>query len=349
LNILKSLNPNENLFPKLILQGINLNLPRTFEFKSLAESIKKFIKSIENFDFGNFRIPLLKFIKWYYDPINKVFKNLYFQEYDDILNMITFNLTINNSVYKDDFFILLEKPENISGLVALNEMIESNNIDVNKIKKLVSSNFIKNITDNNLEKISKFNSDDIDDALNFCDKKKIEKDIFRFQLKIGQKIEQLLEETLRSKNINFEIIHRGSGSHDLCIVNLVNKKEFFIEVKSYSVDHRNDPIKLSTSQAELAKKFEENFALCILERPQNPNDQTNEYLIKNIKYLKNLSRPFTDALVQYANVKKIKNNEGDIILSLEDPICYIKINQKFIWDNKFSFQELIKDLINVIS
>jgi|GEM_PF-1118705 len=349
LNILKSLNPNENLYPKLILQGINLKLPRTFEFKSLTESIKKFIKSIENFDFGNFRIPLLTFIRWYYDPKNIVFKNLFFQEYDDILNMITFNLTINNSAYKDDFFILLEKPEKISDLVALNEMIESNNIDVNKIKKLVSSNFIKNITDNNLEKIAKFNSDDIDEVLDFCDKKKIEKDIFRFQLKIGQKIEHLLEETLRSKNINFEIKRRGSGSHDLCIVNLINKKEFFIEVKSYSVDHRNDPIKLSTSQAVLANKFEKNFALCILERPQNPNDQTNEYLIKNIKYLKNLSRPFNDALVQYANVKKIKNNEGDIILSLEDPTCYIKIKQNFIWDNKFSFQELIKDLINIIS
>ena len=372
LEILNQFDSSQNRYSYLIAQGLTFRVIKTYEFNELVESIKIFIRNISNMDYEPYRDSLLNLINWYKKSENEEVKNIYFSDFDAELCTILFRLTINNSEFSDDIFNILKEPEKIAGLIETSKMIEDNGLNANELKEIAQSPFFKQLSEltkspkikgnvndvlillkqtnigANLSRLAKVREKDFEKALSIIEVEKGKNDTMDFQRRIGKKVEDLFKKTLEQQNIDYTIHYQGTGSNDFVIKNTKGGEPFFVELKSYSHEHKDNPIKLSTSQASLAAKREKNYAVCIIQNPINPNDLTENYMTEKLMYLKNLSGAFKDSLNQYSNIIEIQKTNKQISLKLENSTCFVKVNQDFIHTNKLSFKNLVEDMLQFL-
>ncbi len=180
--------------------------------------------------------------------------------------------------------------------------------------------------------------------LKYAEQLKNDDEDFKFKLEIGNKVELVLKETLINSGLNrnfLKIEYIGIGSHDFEIVNIINGKKFYIELKSYS-HLSSEPIHLAPSQAKFATIHTSNYCLASIERPLNIEDVTETY-IKNCLITKtNISELVSRGLSDYEKYNQIALGNY-LHLNLREAIR-LKILKNELTTNGLTFDELIEKI-----
>ncbi len=333
LSILCKLNPEKNYFKELIADGIDIKVSDTLNFEKLGNEVVHEVEQIEyKKSFEDNREALLELINWTEDE--KELTTKYANKLTVLSGRLFYILTIENSENREDVMKILKNSGNINAIAG----IIDNTAFVNQIDNLVSL-FPNGIPDRVMSYAK-------EDARN--------KKEFNNLLEVGSKVEKLFIKTLETFEISSEkkkIIHAGGGAYDIRIYNPVNKKSFYIELKSCR--HQNtDPINIAVSQAKRAVKELENqsFSIVIVERSGN-NEMDENYIKANTKYFKNPGKHLSVICDNFDTIENSSNTNKDVDLKMDFAEFKGSLDYKWVLNkiDDSGFDELLVDIKNILS
>jgi hypothetical protein len=223
--------------------------------------------------------------------------------------MTAFASLSETGISEDQIYFLANNPE---GLTLLSE-ITKNGTDLGTLKRLNEAT--KEV---GLEKV-----------LEIAEKEAEEKSDFNFKRKIGHKVEKILEELLHTEFPFLESKFVGKGPYDFIIKNRKNQKCYHIELKSIK-NGSQDSIKMALSQAAYAVKNKQNYALCVIIRPNENSIVDQMYLKNNIKCVYQVGTDVKRAVSESENVKSYIQASNSIKLSIKDPEMKVELDQTYI-------------------
>lgn len=324
INILAKFDAKKNKWQDLLAENIDLKLTDAIKFDELASEIMvevNRIKGEESYELH--REPLLELIDWY--AVHKELATRYLSGFKDLSNRIFFILTIENSSIGGDVIKMLKNKDNLEVLASISE----SKVDINALKELI------NISGEigGLDAILKHAQDLL----------QVKQD-FDFKRLIGENVELIFKEALQSENIDAEIIHQGWGAHDFTILNRVNDKKVYVELKSFA--HGSvEPLKMAVSQAEKAVQFPNQFALCMIERPFSNSVIDRQYIKDALQYKTGISPLLKDVLLDNVRFEEIAHKQGEIKLhvNLREAVR-VSIDSKLLKQGSRGFTELVADI-----
>ncbi|WBL23546.1 sacsin N-terminal ATP-binding-like domain-containing protein [Zunongwangia sp. HRR-M8] len=329
----KKASTGKDYWDNLVAENIELKMPNTLQFDEVGSAISQHITSIKGKEvYEVFRTPLLELIDWC--AVEKTLAQRYLPGFKEISNRIFFILTIENSSYSSNIIEILKNDENIEMLSIIKE---------SGITKEQLNEFIGLFEEGIPENVMKYAKEDA--------RKKKE---FNNLLEVGSKVESLFIKTLESYKITSDrekIIHAGGGAYDIRVYNPVNKKSFYIELKSCR--HQNtDPINIAVSQAKRAVKELENksFSIVIIERSGN-NEMDENYIRANTKYFKNPGKHLGVIGENFDTIENSSNTNNDVDLKMDFAEFKGSLDYKWVL-NKIGdsgFDELLVDIKNILS
>ncbi len=246
---------------------------------------------------------------------------------------------------RDAMFSILKSDE--EKIMAVSKIIEGSSIEeINKIASVMSD-----FTIDELEEYKNFRNDieevGVGDVKKYIEEKKEEKRDFKFKKQIGNSFEDLFKEYIGRQNLDFEL-KKMEAPADFKIVN--KDKSFYVELKSYSSNSLDKKIRMSFKQAKGAKDFKENYALCILKRPENwsVDSKTNfgyEYMIENVKTVLNIGERIDEGFTKSLEFKTslLDSDIHGVGIEFKDNDFKITL-QPAVWNTDDNLQALI-DLI----
>lgn len=328
IGILKDFKPNNDWMSRLVADRISLVLPKTLTFDELGNEIMSIVAGIHSSSKEEeYRNQLLSLIDWCNS--NHRLAELYLAEFVFKATRIFFILTVERSPHSSQVVKLLKDTDKIADLAAIAE----SGVDLAKLKELVAI------------------AGNIDIMAAVVEHAKVleeEKHDFDFKHKIGVQVEDLFRTALESEGIPVNIRYQGSGAKDFVLTNPNNNKEFFIEIKSYKDTNTTEPIRMAISQAQLATKRSDQYALCIIPRPTLISDVDTPYIRTALRYLDQLKDVLGTPVSDYMQLKSLITKDDDISLELKDPTCKVRISHTFISVKGKDFQQLIQDIKSIL-
>ncbi|UAJ14350.1 sacsin N-terminal ATP-binding-like domain-containing protein [Aquirufa lenticrescens] len=224
---------------------------------------------------------------------------------------------------------------------------------LNSLSKLAESNISKeelNMITANVEGVVHLASilENIPGGLNiliqYAEQLQKDDEDFKFKLEIGEKVEHVLKEALINSGLNTDctkIDHNGIGSHDFEIRNLINGKQFYIELKSYS-KLSIGPLHVAPSQAKFAYSRPLNYCLAAIERPLFIEDVTEDYIKINLKAKTNITEILSKGLADFEKYNQI-TNDNNLYLNLREAIR-LNISKNELNTNGMTFVQLIEKI-----
>jgi hypothetical protein len=321
IEILKDLDGKLDWNIILVADGISVFVKRTKTFDELGATIMMQVAQINSNDnHENYRKPLISLIEWCQK--NSRLASHYLSDFNTKKNRMFFILTMEKSTIGGEMINLLKNQERFKLLIE----ISNSNVSLKDLQELVNiSNRIGKISDI-LEFAKNLEEDDAD---------------YKFKLAQGKRIEDAFAKAIELEGLNATVEYQGIGSHDFRITNPKTGAIFFIELKSFSGSGLLQPIRMSMSQVQLAESVNENFALCVIERPHQYIDVTAEHIKHNLKRVTNYDSKIKQALMDYQSFRTISSRSDDISLEFFKTECKLKIQHTFINNNSNSFHDLI--------
>lgn len=171
---------------------------------------------------------------------------------------------------------------------------------------------------------------------------------FEYLQQIGENVELVFKEALQQEGIEVEILHQGWGSHDFEVKNLQNGQSMFIELKSFA-HGSGEPFKFAISQVEKAVRMPNQFAICMIERPQANGQITPDYIRNSLMYKTDVSEQLKTALNDQIAFDKIRFNTSDVKLyiNLKEEVR-ASVSKNFLASNHLSFKDLISNITKQI-
>jgi hypothetical protein len=324
INILKKFDSKKVWQNELLSAGITLTLPKKRTFDELANEIMAEVNRVKGEEaYEDFREPLLELIDWCASEPKLTPR--YLSGFQEISNRIFFILTIENSSIGSDIIKMLKNKDNLEVLASISE----SNIDIGVLKELI-----------NISRVLGSMNDILDHARDLLQ----DKLHFDYMQKIGENVELVFKEALLQEGINADIIHQGWGSHDFEVRNPINNKSMFIELKSFAFGS-SEPFKLAISQARKALDLPDKFALCVLERPTQPELAVPDFIRNELKYRKNISPALQSAVNDNSDFERIRNNQSNVHLyiNLREDVR-VSVDHNFVINNSSGFTDLITDI-----
>lgn len=326
--VLKKLNSAEDWRKFLVIDGLNIKLPPK-TFAELADVIDNTIREIEKEEAVNlgyindFKTSIFELIEWTNSNTSKA-KHLshFLQRKNDL--WVKFSMT-------DELLSLIKDKDALETL----EIIKASGISKEDIKQLVDL-FPDGLPSN---------------VMKFAKEEARKKKDFNNLLEVGSKVEHAFMNLLENYQIDKEIIHAGGGAYDIRIYNPVNKKSFYVELKSCRFNNE-DPINIAISQAKRAVKelANENFAIVIVERPAD-NCIDDEYIKVNTKYFKNAGQYLNAIPESFDLIQQKANTNNEVDLRME--YAEFKGALNYAWIKKTTagsgFNELIIDIQKILN
>ncbi|TCN66421.1 sacsin N-terminal ATP-binding-like domain-containing protein [Acetobacteroides hydrogenigenes] len=181
------------------------------------------------------------------------------------------------------------------------------------------------------------------EILNLIAKRKKEIEEEKDRNEVGEKVENILAETLQKHG--FEVKKEIFGK-DLIITLKKKNIRYAIEVKSTS---RSSYVSMTSYQAETAVTEADNYALCVVQK--NGSVLNTDYIRKNSKFVTNigekLKMKFDEVSEFETNKMGIANTNDDIDLYYENDLIYKYKISNNIWSKGKIFGDFI-DHINKI-
>lgn len=275
--------PTSDLKSKLLHVDYKFDVGQRISFNEIALNVDDKIKSIYldwNDSSTEQKKTVLEILEWFSTAVKNY--DSYFPWLSSNKASVLFQQFENNEVKEAMFSILKSDQDKI---VALSLLVANKSID--EINSM--ADIIQGITSEELENLKQL-KDDINEIgesniKEFIAKRKEEKRDFIFKKAIGNDFENVFLKHFNSLNLPFDI-KKIEAPADYRISN--GDKVFYVELKSYSNNVGDNKIRMSFKQGKGATDFKENYALCILKRPDNwkvdsQNNYGYQYMLDNTK------------------------------------------------------------------
>jgi len=168
---------------------------------------------------------------------------------------------------------------------------------------------------------------------------------FHYLKETGENIEELFKESLEEEGIEIGVNHLGVGAHDFELYKLDEPDDkVFVEIKSFKHGTRY-PFKFASSQVKKSIDAEEDFFVCMLERPDDNEPATVDYLRENLKYKSNVKDIMENAQEDISAFEKISAKQSDVklVLNLRDK-PRVHVDFSLMNRGSESFENLINQL-----
>lgn len=325
MNILSDLDSNQNWYQILISDGIGIRLPNTKTFEELGKKIQERANIIKSEGtYLEYNKPLLELVNW--TSNNPDLAGMFLPDFNNKKTQFFFHMTIGDDAESNQqIFTILKNKENLKILSELSEQ----GVDLHGLKRITEMSKVLGGLDKIIEEAEDLVREEAD---------------FQMKQKKGEMVERVFKNALQVQGINAEVKYKGYGSHDFKVTNTKNGEEFFIELKSHAFNS-NYPICLAISQAKLAFKNPDRFALCILQRPELDDNLNEDYLIKELLYQSHFQDLLSEALVDFGTLEKILLKNSDATLKWDfKGRPKISLSRNFINLNPSNFSKLINDI-----
>ena len=152
---------------------------------------------------------------------------------------------------------------------------------------------------------------------------------------IGKTAEDAFKKVFSNLNLQIEIRNPDVGK-DFELV--LKSDKFSVEIKNVIEDKPN--VRMSILQGRTAVKEKDNYALCVVTRPDDITEITEEYFIKNAKFVKDIGYQIGDKIINWDNGLDNLSKSENINVVLDKKIESVYIN-KPIWTNGKNFYEFV--------
>jgi len=255
----------------------------------------------------------------------------YLKSFKDNSNELFFKLTMRDSNFSVDDIKMLSDPES----KALLHKIHNSSLSKKDIENLISR----------AEMLGSVSA-----LLDYADDLVREKQSMEWLLKVGTEVEKAFLDALTNESLKGDLNHIGSGSFDFSILNPTNGKTFYIELKSFSNGSQR-PFRFAPSQAKKAINSNGDFAICLIERPDQGIISTN-YIKENTKSIVDSSGLLKTGFEDYLTYKGIvdRNDGYDsklrlVLLEKER----IEVPKQTLFSNSIDFNSIIEIIKRKIS
>ncbi len=323
-DILLLLNKQDDWKEFLVHDGIYLDFKEKCKFEELSQCIEENIEKIEHHNrLENYREPVLSLIEWTENNTNKNLAELYFKGFLKNSKSLFFKLTVGDSNIGLSTIKMLQDEKNVNLL----SKIQESNIPIEKISELIDT-----LTDNSLDDILK------NDLKEIIAEKENRENLY----KVGEKVEEAIKYTLEQTLPKCTVEKVSKGQFDLRIS--YGKKSYFLEVKSFKYGSTL-PLLFSPNQVKRVMQNENNYAICILERPQGEREITIEYIQENLQFAKNLVVDFKEGFKDFEQYEKIinSNNTSKLEIKILGNIR-IAVNKSAILNKAKDLESLMRDI-----
>jgi len=152
---------------------------------------------------------------------------------------------------------------------------------------------------------------------------------------IGKTAEDAFKKVFSNLAIDIEITNPDVGKDFELIL---KSDKFSVEIKNVIEDKPN--VRMSILQGRTAVKEKDNYALCVVTRPDDITEITEEYFIKNSKFVKDIGYQIGDKIINWDNglCNLSKNDNINVILDQKTESVYVN---KSIWSSNTSFDEFM--------
>ncbi|WKN33798.1 DUF3883 domain-containing protein [Porifericola rhodea] len=323
IKILHLLNSQEDWKKELLHEGVSIKVPPR-KFDELGTKLDHTIRELEKEELANtgsinvHKKPILDLIKWCKTNVKLA------QEYLQYTDSRASELWIKFSMTPQ----MLNALSNEQSLELL-QVLSDANIDPSQARELI--NAVSNLNETGVDGISIL----LKHAVELAEEKRD----FVFKNQIGHKVEKILENLLTTEFPSLTPKFVGIGPYDFIITNKDNQKSYFIELKSIKESNK-EPIKMAISQASHAAKHKENYALCVIKRPQDNSEISSDYLKSELKCVYQVGKNVERAVEESIQVQKYISSANNIKLSIKDPLMKVELDQAYIEFIGKSFQSL---------
>lgn len=307
IDILKELDPSQDLRPRLLADGIQLALA-PYKFDELGNALMACVEKLR----GNeemHREPLLRLISWCMQ--HEELRDQYLKQFKEESRTIFFKLTLAGSKSGEQIMQIMLKPDRIPELAELAEL----------------------------------DSGDLNQVMVHARQLERESASFRSLQRIGAAMEKLFTQSLLDAGITYEIKFHGIGAWDFEITNPSNGRSFYIELKSWRINDDPHPIRLAFSQALQAGAGDRPYVLCVVGRSDDVDNTTPEDVRANLVYLKDLAPHFEQAADDIRILRELQRFSAEIRLDVPGiSESKIFLAHSFIQRNGRPFDELLDDI-----
>lgn len=142
------------------------------------------------------------------------------------------------------------------------------------------------------------------------------------------------------ENIEFEMqIENPDVGKDFELI--LKSKTFSIEIKNV-IDGKEN-VRMSILQGRTAVKEKENYTLCVVTRPDDVSEITEEYFIQNAKFIKDIGYQIGNKISDWDNGLHSLSKHEEINVYLDEKKESVYVNRS-IWRAGISFEEYVEFL-----
>ena len=259
-------------------------------------------------------------------------------------------LKFEDNDVKDAMFLILKSDED--KIVALSRIIENKTVE----ELNIFANIFEKYNDEQINDLLLLSDEikdvKIDDVRKFVAEKKEEKSDFIFKKVLGNTFEQLFKEYFEKQNLDFKI-QKIENPADFIIMNSYLK--YYVELKSISRKNGNNIIKMSYNQAKEASTSKENYALCVLERPENWKMIVDtggglDFISEKTKVVKNIGGCIEKSFLKTLDFKNslLDGNINGVGVEFKDNDFKMTVKSE-IWNRGTSLEDLFIEIKNKLS
>lgn len=152
---------------------------------------------------------------------------------------------------------------------------------------------------------------------------------------IGKTAEDAFKKVFSNLAIDIEITNPDVGKDFELIL---KSDKFSVEIKNVIEGKPN--VRMSILQGRTAVREKDNYALCVVTRPDDITEITEEYFIKNAKFVKDIGYQIGDKIINWDNgLDNLSKSENiNVILDQKTESVYVN---KSIWSNNTPFEEFM--------
>lgn len=155
---------------------------------------------------------------------------------------------------------------------------------------------------------------------------------------IGNTAENAFKKVFESLEMEIELSNPDIGK-DFEI--LLKSDKFSIEIKNVIEGKEN--VRMSILQGRTAVQEKDNYALCVVTRPDDVSEITEEYFIKNSKFIKNIGYQIGNKIENWDSGLTNLFSSDEVKVQLDEKKETIYVNRN-IWKNGDSFEDFMIDL-----
>lgn len=160
---------------------------------------------------------------------------------------------------------------------------------------------------------------------------------------IGKAAEIAFEEAIAGLNADFRIENPDRGKDFELIL---EAKGYSIEIKSVAEGKKN--IRMSSLQGRTATENPDNYALCVMTRPNDDQLVDNTYFIKESRFVTDIGHQISDKIKNWDDGLQKLIIDDDIMVHLDTKTESVYVKRD-IWKDAISFKEfvdILKDYFN---